>query len=563
MKGLDSALVEVFFAEGAENLVAMEQGLLALESGGYDDEQLHVVFRAAHTLKGNASSLGLARVAELAHALEDLLERLRAGTLEPSSSLVTLLLEAVDALRDMLQAGKAGQEKPRRTHGQLINRLKALAVVQGLETSGKPAAPAGDRRRNPGRRFSDQIGLDPDGRTLRVALGKLDRLLDLSGELAIARARLQAALEAGTSPETRRARDVYHEADQLFADLQELVMDVRMVPVGPLFRHFGRTVRDQSAALGKQVRLLHEGEDVEVDARIIEHLRDPLTHMIRNALDHGIEPPAQRATQGKDPVGTITLRARHETGSVVFEVCDDGAGIDTARILQQARERGLLSDHETLSEGQAHALVLEAGFSTARQVTNLSGRGIGLDIVRRHVETLRGTLSIASRPGVGATITARVPLTLAIIPGFGVGVADQTFVVPMERVVETLELPEDDARAATGCGVVMLREEPLPYVRLRDLFDLGQGAEAPPKEQVVVVRDGDRRVGLAVDVLHGENETVVKPLGRLFQKVAGIAGSAILGTGRVALIVDVPALLKQAELVSAEQPGNSGRPGAS
>ena len=546
------ALIETFLAESEENCAAMEEGLLALEARPDDPELLHTIFRAAHTVKGNAASFGLAATAELAHNVEDLLDRLREGTLLPERALVTLLLEAADTLRRTLPSQlTAGQQTTPVDRG-LLKRLKRAAKSASRSRGEKTAppvpapTPVAERRQSAGRRLSDVMGADYTARTLRVGIEKLDRLLNLSGELTIARGRLQAILETSASRELRQALEVHHEADRLFADLQELVMEVRMVSVGPVFRACTRTVRDQAGSLGKRARLLLEGEDVEVDTKIIEHIHEPLIHMIRNALDHGIEAPAEREAKGKDPCGSITLRARHETGSVVFEVVDDGAGLDRERILGRARQRGLLGAQESLDDDEVLRLVLRPGFSTSENVTDLSGRGVGLDVVQRHVDALRGALTIDSRPGEGTTITARVPLTLAIIPGFGVGTADETFVVPLDSVVETLALRREEAgrNRGDGKGVINLRGEPLPYVRLRSLFGLGDGA--PQREQVLVVRHEGGRAGLVVDVLYGESQTVIKPLGRLFQGLPGIAGSAILGSGKVALILDVPALFREA-----------------
>jgi two-component system chemotaxis sensor kinase CheA len=378
-----------------------------------------------------------------------------------------------------------------------------------------------------------------------VGIAKLDRLLNLSGELAIARGRMRQVLETGQGGDLKHALEVHREADLLYADLQELVMQLRMVSVGPMFHRFTRIVRDQAATHGKQARLVIEGEDVEVDMKIIEHIHDPLTHMVRNALDHGIEPPDSRRAQGKDPCGTITLTARHETGNVVFEVSDDGAGLSREAVLARAREHGLLATGaETLSDAQVHQLILEPGFSTAATVTDLSGRGVGLDVVQRHIDALRGELTINSTEGSGTTMTARLPLTLAIIPGFGVGAGGETYLVPLESVVETLQLPPDHGAESNGRGVINVRGEPLPYIRLSHLFGLPD--EAGLREQVLVVRHEEGRAGLVVDELHGESQTVIKPLGKLFQGLSGVAGSAILGDGRVALILDVPALLREA-----------------
>lgn len=545
-------LVATFLAEAEENLAAIEQSLLALETQPQDGELLARIFRAAHTLKGNAAAFGLEPVVELAHLVEDVLARLRSGTLALDTRLVNLLLGGVDELRQRLAGdgeAAAGPESP------------LLVALRSLRAAGSPRQGARRGRGRPASGQSPALGDPPAPAaaaqrtqpaagsalapgTLRVRIEKLDRLLNLSGELAVARGRLQLLLESAQSlADLRRVRDAHHEADRLHAELQELVMDVRMVAVGPAFRGFGRLVRDQAAAEGKQARLALAGEQVEVDTRILDEMRDPLTHLVRNALGHGIESCDERRARGKDPCGTIALSARHEGGHVVFEVADDGAGLDRRRILERARERGLIATEERLTERQIDALVLEPGFSTASAVTNLVGRGVGLDVVRRHIERLRGTLTIDSREGEGTRFVARVPLTLAIISGFAVGVDGETYLVPLESVVETLAL--DGAPAATdpssGHRVVQLRGEPLPCARLRAVLELGG---APPRrEQVLVVQHEGRRSGLIVDALHGESQTVIKPLASLLRRLPGISGSAILGTGRVALILDVAALV--------------------
>jgi two-component system chemotaxis sensor kinase CheA len=532
------ALLQTFLGESEEGLATMEEALLGLESRPHDAELLGTVFRVAHTLKGNASSLGFAGLVRLSHALEDLLDRLRSRLVLLTPELVTLLLRAVDALRELVPASVKGTEGLGVSQEELIRQLTARAATRpgGLD----PAQAPGDEP--PGTITSEgPEGADParlaEHRSLRVDTDKLDRMLDLTGEIAIARGRLRRLLEqVGVPAEVLEAQA---EVDRLSLDLQEVVMKVRLVPLRGTFRQYVRTVRDLAALQGKQARLILEGEEVEVDTSIIEHARDPLTHMIRNALHHGIEDPEVRRARGKDPCGTIHLRARHEGGTIVIDIADDGAGLNRERILERARLRGLDADH--MGEEEIHGLVFQPGFSTAETVTELSGRGIGLDVVRRNVTALRGKVSIGSREGMGTTISLRLPLTLAIIEGFGVGVGEETYVIPLEAVVECLELPAEASRGLGGRGVINLRGAALPYLRLRRLFGL---SPREGREHVVVVQpDGGGQVGLVVDSLQGGFQTVIKPLGRLFQGLPGIAGSAILGTGRVALILDLPALL--------------------
>jgi two-component system chemotaxis sensor kinase CheA len=280
-----------------------------------------------------------------------------------------------------------------------------------------------------------------------------------------------------------------------------------------------------------------------VDTAVVEYIRDPLTHMVRNALDHGIEHPAERRAAGKDPIGKLVLRAFHDAGSMVIQVIDDGTGLDRKRIAEKAVALGLAADAARLSDEDLARIVFEPGFSTAEKVTEISGRGVGMDVVRRNVEALRGSVAIESAPGKGTAVTIRVPLTLAIIQGFKVGIGEEAYILPLDSVVECIELPPAETAAGRSCGIVNLRERPLPYLCLRDHFGL-DGAR-PARENVVVVQHGTQTAGVVVDALHGESSTVIKPLGAMFKGIPGVAGSSILGNGRVALILDVAGLLRE------------------
>jgi len=421
------------------------------------------------------------------------------------------------------------------SHSELRERLRALATQGGeaSEASTLARESAIPRAELP----------QPGARTLRVSLETLDRILDLTGEIAVDRGRLREVLERGDG-DGREAAEMHRESDRLHAELQELVMKARMEPLDATFRRFGRTVRDLAAALGKEARLVIEGEDVEVDAKVIEHVRDPLTHLVRNALSHGIEPPAVRSTRGKDPCGVLRLRAFREAGGIVIEVQDDGAGLSSQKIAERARVMGLPLELEGLPEAELQRLIFEPGFSTASAVTELSGRGVGLDVVRRNVDALRGFVTVSSREGDGTTFTIRLPLSLAIVPGFAVQTAGETYILPLDGVFECVELPPGELRGPEGSGVLSLRGVPLACRRLRRQFRIAEGA--PAREYVVVVGHEGRRLGLVVDELIGESQAVLKPLGRLFRDVAGLAGTAILGSGRVALMIDLPELFREA-----------------
>ncbi len=514
------ALLLTFIAETEENLRTIEEGLLSLERQPDDAEVLQTIFRMAHTLKGNSASLGFTGVAEFAHALEDQLEKLRQRALPVTAGLVSALLEAVDAVREMLPVAVEGNHEISPKHREVLGRLSA--------GSSGAATPAADGSARTGE----------SARTLRVAIDKLDRLMTIAGEIAISRGRLRQLLEEHPVP---GALEAHQDAAQLHAELQELVMQVRMVPVGPTLRQFVRSVRDLAAAQGKLARVAIQGEEVEVDTTIIEHLRDPLTHMIRNALHHGIETPEVRRAKGKDPCGSIALSAWREAGSIVIELADDGAGFNRRRIVEEARRRGLAEDPEKLPDAELYRLVFEPGFSTAESVTEWSGRGMGMDVVRERIAAVRGSIAIESWPDAGTSIQIRLPLTLAIIEGFGVGIGPETYVIPVDRVVECMELPQRPG-ARERQGILRLRGEALPFVRLRGVF--GSDGSEPERESVVVVRHDLVRAGIVVDRLHGQNQAVIKPLGELFRGVRGLCGSTILGDGKVAFILDVPGLLE-------------------
>jgi two-component system chemotaxis sensor kinase CheA len=530
----------VFLTETEEQLVTLEQDLLALEAAP-GPASLRAVFRTVHTLKGGAAVMGFTEAVELAHTLEDLLIRLEAGVLVLHSGLGTLLLQAVDAMRELVGLSPVAEPDlrlpARDVHGLLASTVEAARPMASGSGIGGAERPGFDAHAEPPEAPSARE------RTLRVGLDRLDRMLDLTGEISIARGRLTSMLAQAHRYTPQQLLEAHREGDRLYLDLQELVMKVRMVPIGRTFQSFTRTVRDLCQATGKLVRLEVSGEDVEVDTTVTELIRDPLTHLVRNAMDHGLETPEVRQARGKDPTGTLALRAFHEAGTIVIQVAEDGAGLDRERILGCARKRGLLGPDEELDDADLFRLIFEPGFSTAERVTELSGRGVGMDVVKRNVELLRGTISVDTTPGQGTTFGLRLPLTLSIIDGFSVGVGDETYVLPLEHVVECVELPGAECRPGRT-GVFNLRGEPLPYLRLREHFTLG--SEPPLRESIVVIGHGRGRAGIAVDALLGQGQTVIKPLGKPCQGLPGLAGSTLLGDGRVALILDVPVLLQQA-----------------
>jgi two-component system, chemotaxis family, sensor kinase CheA len=529
------AVLASFLEEAKEGLDVMEQLLLELESGASNTESLHDIFRSAHTIKGNASALELTALAEFSHVVEDLLEVLREQEAKLSKEVISLLLAVVDELRVMIPAAATGADLT--PQQQKLKRRIANEVKKRAGRVGTPSPLPEVTSSAPVARSEAFSG----ARTLRADIARLDRMLDLTGEVVVTNGRLRRALEELGTEQARKALEVQQEAERLFMDLQEEVMRVRMVAVGPMFRQLVRAVRDMAASHEKIARLEISGADVEVDNTVLEHLKDPLLHMIRNAIDHGIERPEVRKRLGKDACGVIKLSAEHSSGSLVVKLQDDGAGLDRKKIVEKAQRSGLLTGGELGSDRDVYRLVFKAGFSTAQSVSDLSGRGVGLDVVQRNIDALRGTIDLSSEQGVGTAITIRLPLTLAIIEGFSVMVGQDTFVIPLEYVTECTEL-EAHERNRESSGIFNLRGSAVPYVRLREAF--GSTGESLGRENVVVVQVEDFRAGIAVDHLLGDMQAVIKPLGKMFRGAVGIAGSTILGDGTVGLIIDVPGLLR-------------------
>lgn len=421
-------------------------------------------------------------------------------------------------------------------------RLGQVLVEQGVVPPEVVEAAADKQKRSEERRSTES-------KTVKVPSDRLDALIDRVGELVIAGAGTHTQVSKVDNSQLQESVSVLVN---LVEDIRDMVLRLRMVAIGEVFARFPRVVRDVSKQLDKEIELKISGADSELDKSMIEKIADPLMHLVRNSMDHGIESADLRLARGKPACGTVELNAYHESGLIIVEVKDDGGGLDPAKILKKAIAKGLVAPGVTLSEPEILRLILEAGFSTAEQVSDLSGRGVGMDVVRSNVEAMRGTLDIQSVLGQGTTMRLCLPLTLAIIDGFHVGVGDSQFIIPLDMVVECIELPPD-----TGLSdYIELRDEALPIIRLRKLFN-EQGA-AHPRPRVVVVRFAGKRAGLVVDRIYGKCQTVIKPLGPLFENVPCVSGSTILGDGEVALIIDVAQLITS--VVSRAHHAHSTRP---
>jgi len=383
--------------------------------------------------------------------------------------------------------------------------------------------------------------------TIRVGVEKVDQLINLVGELVITQAMLAQSASDADPVMFERLLTGLGQLERNTRDLQETVMSIRMMPISVVFGRFPRVVRDTSQKLGKQVELKTIGEDTELDKGLIERISDPLTHLIRNSLDHGIESPEQRAAAGKQPVGTITLKAYHQSGNIVIEVGDDGAGLNRAKILAKAKERGLpVSD--SMSDSEVWALIFEAGFSTAEVITEVSGRGVGMDVVKRNITGMGGRVEIDSMLGVGTRMTVRLPLTLAILDGMSVGVGPETYIIPIGYVIESLQATKNMIKSVSGVErLIQVRGEYLPVIALYEVFNIPQAVHALNQGIMVVLEADGIKVALFVDALIGQHQVVIKSLEANYRKVQGVSGATIMGDGRVAMILDVSALASMAK----------------
>jgi len=537
-------LRQSFLTDAPEYLQRMEEALLRVEDNGSDHDALMEAFRATHTIKGDASCVGYEALAEFAHAVESLIEA-QAGRNKAEGAAISQVLKAVDALRRLIASPPEHQLSA--AEKRQMTRLGVLALTSESAPSSSPSlvtsfpasepdAPAGE--------ISPPVGAPVAARTLRVGVDKLDGLLDLVGEIAISQGRLASLIETVGGVDRQVLRDAFQHSERMRQELQERVMKTRLVPINLLFRSFTRAVRDLATASEKQVRVEILGGETEADLSLVEGLREPLTHLVRNAVDHGIELPSEREKGGKPRTATLTLSARQDGSLLVIEAADDGAGINRERVAARAKDRLGIDNAIAWDNERLFALIFESGFSTAEHLTDLSGRGLGLDIVRRSILALRGTVEVTSRLGSGTRFVMRLPLTVAIIDGFRVEAGGEHYILPMESVVECLDLPADPY-GGTHYGLVSLRGEPLPYIKLALRF--GQRESTTDRARLLVIRAPDgRRAAIQVDTFRGESQIVVKAKEKMFQGLQGVSAFTVLDDGRVAMVLDVPWLVADA-----------------
>ena len=579
----DPDMLNDFVTNAAEIMETLDEKVLQLEQNPRDKETIESIFRAAHTLKGAGGMFGFKAVERVMHRMENLFDLVRKGTLIPDSNLIDVLFQGLDVLRTLLDAVKNG--RPSGIPTVPICRSLELAIkgryVKGSSPAAAPKAPppvravaapastaaashdGGGEERTAKKKNVEQS-------TIRVDLERLDALVNLVGELVIDRTRFATIEEdiRTTSPQLKVAGNMT-ETVQLFGrhmnEIHEIIMKIRMVPIGNAFNKFTRIVRDLGRQLDKEMELYIEGEATELDKTLVEQISDPLIHLIRNSCDHGIELPQVREAAGKKRSGLISLSARQEGNNIIITIQDDGKGLPADIIRRKAIEKGLITDDMVLSKRDTFNLIFEPGFSTAEKITNISGRGVGMDVVRKQISKLKGIIDLDSEPGKGTTTTIRLPLTLAIMQSLLIESQGEVFAVPLSTVVESVRIKPNEVQFVGDAEVIKRHDKVLPLMHLHDTLDLGRKSQSswysakPQTEEmnrvaamrlarrkdrlyVVIVGSGDRRFGIVVDQLLSQQEMVIKSLGPVMKKIPSVAGGAVLGNGEVVLVLDIQEL---------------------
>lgn len=577
----------VFFEESQEHIDTMERLLMSMSIDNPDPEDLNCIFRAAHSIKGASGIFGFDALGQITHIMENLLDQVRKGQRPISNDLVDQFLGVIDCLRQVLDSYRNEQDidwpEVERTTS-LLEALLGTPVASEAEDEGfgffdEPVAAADDYE---GFGFFDEpttaqqqpedegwglfdtaesaktdagtaakaVSKDAsaakkpaassEAATIRVDVEKVDSLINLVGELVITQSMLKV-LGDDVGGSNTRLSSVLAELERHTREIQESVMSIRMMPVSFVFNRFPRVVRDLARKLDKQVELVLEGEHTELDKGLIEKLVDPLTHLVRNSIDHGIERPDVRKDLGKSETGTITISAAQRGGTIQICIDDDGAGLNRERILGKARENGL-NVSDDMADADVWDLIFQPGFSTAEVVTDVSGRGVGMDVVRRNIQQLGGRVNIASRALQGSTITITLPLTLAIVDGMGVMVGDQTFIIPLVSIIESMRPYPENIEQLAGSALLHVRDQFWPVLPLYQVMDAAPRYTSPADGIVVLIETSKRRYGLLVDELVGQQQVVIKSLEQHYKRVPGAAGATIMGDGSVALILDVESL---------------------
>lgn len=588
----------VFFEESQEHIDTMERLLMSMSVNNPDPEDLNSIFRAAHSIKGASGIFGFDALGQITHIMENLLDQVRKGQRAVSNDLVDQFLGVIDCLRQVLDSYRNQQDidwpAVERTTKLLEALLGAAAAdaaaeeddgfgffdepvaVQAEEDDGfgffeEPAAiqpqpeeqgwglfetnqaEAGTPGKSATSAKDDNPAKKPasgESSTIRVDIEKVDSLINLVGELVITQSMLKV-LGDDLGGSNSRMGTVLAELERHTREIQQSVMSIRMMPVSFVFNRFPRVVRDLARKLEKEVDLVLEGEHTELDKGLIEKLVDPLTHLVRNSIDHGIERPDVRRDRGKPEKGTITISAAQRGGTIQICIDDDGAGLNRERIMNKARENGLNVSDE-MNDADVWDLIFQPGFSTAEVVTDVSGRGVGMDVVRRNIQQLGGRVNIASRALRGSTITITLPLTLAIVDGMGVMVGDQTFIIPLVSIIESMRPYPENIEQLAGSALLHVRDQFWPVLPLYQVMDAEPRHTSPSEGIVVLIETSKRRYGLLVDELVGQQQVVIKSLEQHYKRVPGAAGATIMGDGSVALILDVESLADVAPILDEE-----------
>jgi two-component system chemotaxis sensor kinase CheA len=555
-----SEILETFIVESNEILETMGRDLLEFERRPLDMDLLNSIFRASHTLKGTSSFLGFTQMADLTHLMEDLLNKLRKAEMQANDDIVDALFEAFDTVKALLLRIESRNTQP----VDLSTVLERLdGCIRGMTNRGAdPSEPAVQRSDTTemtqnAAGFTQQKLADS---TIRVEVSRLDELMNLVGELVLARNRLiqHTQILAQDRSGVLFSKEIQESGiavDFITTELQRAVMKTRMVPVAKVFNKLPRLVRELSKETHKDVELQVYGKETELDKSIIDALNDPLLHIIRNAIDHGIEAAEERAKERKPVRGTIVVNAEHEGNHIVLSIEDDGKGMDSEELKQKAVEKGLLTEAEAreLSKRDALNLIFAPGFSTAKTVTSISGRGVGMDIVRANVAKLKGIIEIDSEPGRGTIFTLKLPLTLAIIQGLIVNSGGELFAIPLGSVLEVVRVSADEIETINGGEVIRLRDSVLPLGRIATTLNLKGTSGSSGWMYIVVVGWSDQRLGIIVDSLQGQREIVIKPLGDYLENTPAIAGSTILGDGKIVLIIDIGKFMRLCRQQPSEQ----------
>lgn len=602
----DQELLEGFLTETFELLEKLDDDLVALEKAPADTELMNSIFRSIHTVKGASSFLGFELLVKVTHKTEDVLNRMRRGELEVTPEIMDVILEAVDLVKLLVSDIKGGDivereidetidkllpflsenakeatvlkqsppaaatappvanetpasQEPQEAHTQESGETTAQPAPEPAPTTDTapvkaPEAPPRVKTAPPPAPRDDKKGDDlSDNSTVRVDVKRLDDLMNQVGELVLERNRMmQLNTDFQGGDDTIFGEEFSKLSKRISfvtSELQMQVLKMRMIPVEKVFKKFPRIVRNMARDLGKDVDLVVLGEETELDRSVVDEIGDPLIHLIRNAMDHGLETPDERVAAGKPRKGTLILSAAHEGNQIVISIKDDGKGINTDVVARKAKEKGLVTDEQLAAMGQRELmdLIFLPGFSTKEKATDLSGRGVGMDVVRTNIKKLNGIIDIRSELGQGSEFILKLPLTLAIIQSLLVEVEDETYSLPLAAVLETLRVEEREFHTIGGQEVLKLRDSVLPLMRLQKIFNVAPSSKSRTACYVVVVGVAEKRVGLVVSRLLGQQEVAIKSLGKYLANLPGIAGSTILGDGRVTLIIDPAGLLENSD----------------